>query len=135
MRPKTIVAFEWLYLFTLVLGLFQATVMWDEITVTTSPAMVLTIQGITLAVVLALVLWVSRGRSNVAKWINVALFLLGLPGIVILYSGGLLLGWHVISALQTLLQALALSLLFTPSARDWLGRRNGSRDDLKNTFE
>ena len=135
MRPPSIIGFEWLYLFTLLIGAIHAVATWETNVALSSPAFVLTVQTLTFSVLFALVLWVSRGRSNVAKWINVGLFLLGLPGIVILYGRELLLGWHVLTLVQTLLQAVALGLLFTPSARAWLGRKASSPDDLKKTFD
>ncbi|HUQ12937.1 MAG TPA: hypothetical protein VM055_01515, partial [Novosphingobium sp.] len=68
----------------------------------------------------------SRKRSNVAKWILVTLFALGLPLFIKLAVHGLLLGAGWISALQTVGQALALGLLFTPTARHWLSRQPAS---------
>ena len=137
MRPKTIVAFEWLYVFTLLIGVIYSAIMWDEVTAISSPIMVLTVQGFSLIFVIGLVLWTSRGRSNVAKWINVILFVLGLPGEFMLLTSDNAIGWPLASAVQALIQAVALGLLFSPSARHWLTKSDAlpSHGELKQTFE
>lgn len=73
----------------------------------------------TLAVILALVLFISRRRSNVAKWILLVVWVLGLPAFIgVLRSGLFSSQWVML--LQTIVQIAAIALLFTPSARAWL---------------
>ena len=137
MRPKTIVAFERIYLLTLLIGVFQAIIGWRQAIALASPGFVVTIQAVAFGLILALVLWVSRGRSKVAKWIMVGLFVLGLPGTFVSFRSGMTLGWPILTLSQTIMQVVALGLLFTPSARAWLSRKSDltSRSELQRTFE
>ncbi len=119
MRPQSIVSFERLMFFTLLLGLGQAC--WDDSHKFTEAALrfALTVQIVTLLAILGLVLLVSRGRSTVAKWISIVLFLLGLPAFLMQLSYGVQLGSFSISVLQLAAQAIAIALLFTPPSRRW----------------
>jgi hypothetical protein len=57
------------------------------------------------------------------EWILVILFVSGLPVIYWAFKSGHFAGIPVVSAIQTLAQAVALILLFTPDAQAWLRDR------------
>jgi hypothetical protein len=78
-------------------------------------AIIVQVSGIALW--LLLVFFTARRRSNLAKWIIVAPFALGLlasPFYIETFEGISLLGW-----LQTALWAVGCMLLFTPASRRW----------------
>ena len=66
-RPENITWFERLFLGSLLIGVIQAILTWQDSTREMSPATVLTIQGFSFALVITLTLLVSRRRSNVAR--------------------------------------------------------------------
>ena len=135
MRPKTIIAFEWISLSMLLVGIVHSIATWEESIAMSSPGFVITVQAFSIGVALALILWVSRGRSNVAKWINVALFVLGLPVMIVLFGSEQMTGSSLVTLAQTVIQMIALGLLFTPSAREWLSKSAPASAVLKQTFE
>ena len=120
LRPNSIVWFERIIIVTILLGIANSWLVWPQLISQASPAYVLTIQAITLGILLGLTLLISRRRSRVAKWISIALFVVGLP--VFLNGGnpGGLSG--VISIIQLVLEVLAYCLLFAPSAMNWFRR-------------
>jgi hypothetical protein len=129
MRPQAIIWFERLNLGTLALGVVQSWLAWDTLVKTgQSIAFILAVQIFSFGLVIALTLLVSRRRSKVAMWILVVFFVLGLPGMFMMLRGGLLLGSHVISIMQTLAQFSALVLLFTGPARRWMNREKSDTD-------
>lgn len=130
-RPKTIVAFETLYLATLLLGLIQTIAHWNEMVAVISPASAVAVQMFVFGVTLTLVLLVSRRRSRIAMWIMIGLFLLGLPVMAGLLRAGLLIGWPLANLASMVTQIVALALLFSRSARHWLDRRN---EAIRQTF-
>ena len=73
--------------------------------------MVVGIQILTFAIILSLVLLTSRKKSNIAKWLLVILFAIGL--LAILAQPGLILAngiTSIIGIIQTLIQAAAVLL-------------------------
>ena len=124
MRPRTIVNFELIFFATLILGLVQSFLGWDRATQLMSVGFVLTVQIFTFGLLGGLALLVAHRRSNLAKWILIVLFVLGLPAFFKIVSGGLLLGSVWISVLQTFGQVVAYGLLFTASARSWFKEGN-----------
>lgn len=124
MRPQTIVNFERIVFFTLILGLLQAYLGWDRATQMASIGFVLTVQVFTFGLIGGLALLVARRRSNVSKWILIVMFAIGLPPSVRMIAQGITLGSIWISVLQTVGQLIACGLLFTASARRWLSESN-----------
>jgi hypothetical protein len=125
MRPSSIVYFERLYLFSLVIGLMMAVFSWD-LSVETAraegfgPGFLVFVQTFSFLIPLILTLLVSRRASVVAKWILVVIFLGGL-GIMaatakLSFAGGVLL---LVQIVQILMQAIAIALLFTEESRRW----------------
>lgn len=122
--PASIKLFERLYLFTLAIGVVLAVMQFGQLTEMLSVDFVLMIQVFTFGLLLALVLLVSRKRSRVAKWILLAMF--GIGTVIYLTQLPMTLDTGfpgVASAIQTLLQLVALCSLFTRESRDWLSRK------------
>ena len=132
-RPKTIVYFEWIIFGTLLLEILQSYLTWDQtiaITATVygnSAGIVNIITEIFRFVLFAtLTLLVSRRRSKIAKWISIALFVLGtaLFAFDITIRGLLEIVTFSLAVLVSICQAVAFGLLFTPSARRWMRRED-----------
>ena len=125
MRPESIVWFERLYIASLAIAAAVVAMGWDS--TGRIPTIVL-LAGIALGLLLplVLVLLVSRRRSGIAKWVLVALFLLGLAANLATYDPGKSLRLDITALLTTAMQMLALALLFTAPARAWLARRDGA---------
>lgn len=120
LRPDSIVWFERIIIVTLLLGIVNSWLIWPQLVSQASPAFVFAVQAMTLIMILGLTLLISHRRSRVAKWISIALFVVGLPTF---FNQGLPAGGSgAVSIIQILAQLLAYSLLFTPSAKRWLKR-------------
>jgi hypothetical protein len=87
MRPDTVIWFERLFLMSLALGVFKAWYAWNEAVALAPAPFVLFVEVSTIILILALVLFVSRARSRVAKWILIVIFILGLPASYKLIAG------------------------------------------------
>jgi hypothetical protein len=120
-RPKQIVWFEWISFGSLVLGAVNTWLAWPELVAAMqgSIATLLTVQGSTVVLLSALYLWISRGRSNVGKWILTVLFIVGLPFTIMAHFAGPISSFGWVSLVQTMAQIAALALLFTRDARAW----------------
>jgi hypothetical protein len=135
MRPRSIVLFESLSLAAVALGALTLALSWDEFMANVStrirgagiePALII-LSLLYVGLLVLLILLTSRRGNAVAKWLFVAIILLGLlgtvPGIGGLLRGGVR-GWATIA--QLLLQLAALWFLFVPASRlwfrDWRGR-------------
>ena len=120
MRPASVIAFERLFLASLLLTPLQAALGWEELMRRGSSGETLAILGLTVATLTGLALLVSRGRSASARWVLVLLLLIGLPLFLVSAARGTLVGSAALGFLQAALQAASVSLLFTASARQWL---------------
>ena len=112
--------FEWLFIASLVSAVVRVGIAWSQ-TVTQGPIqLILGVLFFSLVLNMTLVLFVSRRRSRVAKWILVALFLFGLTSYLQFLVTGLQSfdDWAEIGL--GLVQAVGIGMLFTPSAREWL---------------
>jgi hypothetical protein len=128
-RPQSIVLFDRLFLASLVLALINAVLAYPTLVeeVEADPALAQIGGGpIVIGVVLAsllipLVLWyfISRRASNIAKWLLVALVAIGLFFGNFSFSDGLTLP-AVLGLVVTLLQVVAIVMLFRADARAWL---------------
>jgi hypothetical protein len=138
MRPGTILAFELLYLASLASAVFRVAIAWSRTSAEGPIHMILAVLFFSLVLNLALVLFVSRRRSRVAKWILVALFLFGLTSYLRFLETGVRSFDDWAETGLGLVQALGIGLLFTPSARAWLAApraRPPSAETLGRTFE
>lgn len=138
MRPKSIVIFDWLYLGQLVLTLALSpfTMTQAEDAMRTSPAFAqmgtqfgsimhgVLMASLVIGTAISLVLWyfVSRRRSNVAKWIVVALTAYGVLSAINTYvTPGVDMGPMLLATLPLYaLQLAAIYCLFRKDAVAWL---------------
>jgi hypothetical protein len=124
-RPLSIVRFEQLFFLSLLIGLGQAALGWEELGARAAargegtPGVALLI-ALTLFTLGALALLVSRGRIGWAKWLLVALCANGLPLVWASFTAGTIVGSPPLAVAQAALQAGSLLLLFTVEARAWL---------------
>ena len=80
-------------------------------------------QTIVLVILLINILLISRKRSNIAKWVLIVIFFLGLPMYVPLLSILLSAGFvGVLSLLQLTVQLVGFYFLFTHQSRQWFSR-------------
>jgi hypothetical protein len=146
MRPRSIILFERIYGFSIVLGLVLGALMLMRLSsfmpaggAPQVAAMIPTIMVVSMvggiAINLLLLFFIARRGSNVAKWIFVVLFALAVIGM----AGGLLnsaahVTWiaRLPSIVQIAIQAVCVWLLFRPDAAAWLEGR--ALNDLTDTF-
>lgn len=126
MRPPSIVWFERLSLLALAIGAVVSVATWDGVLAAAqgsgmSATVAAIVYIVLFALMVGLVLLISRGRSAVAKWVYVILFVGGLiataPSLGGIFDQGLL---GLVQALQLLLQIVAIGLLFAPPGSAWL---------------
>jgi hypothetical protein len=136
-RPIAIIWFERLFLASLAGAVARVAIALSQSTEWGLSPLILTVLLVSVVLNLTLVLLVSRRRSQLARSILVALFLIGLTT----YLGFLEASnlhfedWAEIAG--SLVQGAALGLLFTPSARAWLATNPEARSAqaLGPTFE
>ncbi len=120
---QPIVYFERAYLLSIALGAASVAVYWGELRQVAPPLPLAIASALLLGAVATLALFVSRRRSEVCKWLLVALTVAGialsLPSLPASLAAGPR-GW--LGLAQMLLQAVAIAFLFTPPARHWLRR-------------
>jgi|SRR5215471_4008254 len=134
-RPKSIVYFEWIIFGTLLVGVLQVYLIWDQAIAraiaenapldrNTAVALILTVEIFNNVLVGTLTLLVSRRRSKIAMWVSIALFAVSHSVWFIDPPMDWLGSETILSALQTVGQVVAYGLLFTPSARRWMRRED-----------
>ena len=121
-RPTEIVWFERIIIGTLFLGALNNWLAWPQLVAMRGPAFLIAVQLFTLAFIMGLTLFISRRRSNIAKWISVGLFVAGLFLMVRDGLAGLQSGSPAIGIIQAAAQLVAYALLFTAASRRWLKR-------------
>jgi hypothetical protein len=119
MRPNAITWFERLMFLGLLIGVVNLRARWEQVEAQAPFGFILTIGLVTLGAMISLILLISRKRNNVAKWILVTLFALGLP----MEFNYLKSAPEFIPMVQFVIQAVAIGLLFTPTARVWLNAK------------
>ena len=138
MRPKSIIMFERLFLASILLTALDAFSGFDETLARMEQdaamvslgwgASVLVITAVLyIAALLALVYFISRRASNIAKWILALITLLGLsalPRAFALQSGTEL----AVVVVAGLLGLAGVVFLFFPDAREWLGSKPHSHN-------
>jgi hypothetical protein len=141
-RPQSIVWFERCFLGAIGIGLVNSALNWSKM----QDAMAATpgadalpggflIGMMVVGIVINLVLWyfAARRRSNVAKWIIVVFFALGLIGLArTLVTGIAAPTMNILAYVAFALQAFGVYLLFQSDAKAWFaGRRD---NNLTQTF-
>lgn len=139
MKPKSIQAFDRLYLGALAVGAINNVLHWDvsRAALQAQPAMPFgpAFLAVTTAIgfLIPLLLWyfVSRRASTIAKWILVVLFVIGLIGFAVGIAGGAATAGGLavmIGVIATALQAAAVWMLFRPDATAWFSGRGHHAD-------
>jgi hypothetical protein len=139
-RPKTIVYFEWVNFGTLLVGVLQSYLTWDRVAQAAAAypggaRQIIIMFVFIYALFATLILLVSRRRSKIAMWILIALFALGLYGLVEAVIRGQLASDVITTVLVEIVQGVALGLLFTPSARRWMNRKDEKDGKLGEVFD
>jgi hypothetical protein len=129
MRPTSILYFERLAILSILVGMVFTWIDWEDqiagvraagFTAAVAP---LTL-GFALAILLLLIVLISRRGSAIAKWVFVALFAFGLvvsaPQVMDALDRGLV---GLLQLTQLVVQGMAVYFLFTPEANDWFRRR------------
>lgn len=125
MRPKSIILFERIELLAILCGIVGAALGWERTVALVAPLgfggrLVAIVQGLGVALMLLLLYFIARRASVVAKWIFVVLVVLGAINIArgygVLFDMG---ATGLLSAAQTLLQLVAVWLLFRPDTAPW----------------
>jgi len=147
MRPRSIVLFERIFGFTILLGVAAgawAWMHWNSMLPAGSPPQVATMMPIIMAgsligglvINLLLLFFIARKGAEVAKWIFIVFFALGLLGVVRGLTGPTVQMsplTHILSVVQILIEAYCVWLLFRPDAAAWFkGER--APGDLHDTF-
>ncbi len=132
MRPASIVNFERVVLLSLALGLIGAYLIWDQTMQTASAAgmgsgTLVTIQAVTIGLYLLLLYFIARKGSPVAKWIYVALAVLGLVVGVAGFQQTMQYGTLplIITIIQYALTLYSLYLLFRPDSKAYFADGRG----------
>jgi uncharacterized membrane protein len=134
MRPKTIVYFEWIIFGTILLNVLHIYLRWDARAAAAHPDAMLNYIIIAVFIFVlnvTLTLLVSRRRSRIAMWVLIAIFGLAAPSAVVQWTREPL-GSDIIKPVQLMGVLLAYVLLFTPSARRWMSRKD---EKLREVFE
>ncbi len=134
MRPRSIVRFEWLSLLSLALAgvitlmTFGMTDVAVEAGARFQIGLIWIAYAIVFALMLLLILLVSRRADVVAKWILIILIVAGLiltlRRVPAIFGQGLV---GILELVQVVTQAAALYFLFTPEARRWFSERAAAR--------
>lgn len=146
-RPKSIIAFEQCYLGSLVLGFIALAFGWgaqkallarnpDVAQLNSGMLYASLFGGLILGAVITILLWyfAARRASVVAKWIIVVFFAFGVLVLLSSLAKGTVapgLG-GVISIANTVLQAVAVWMLFKPDSKAWFA--DGRATNLDDTF-
>jgi len=129
--PRNVARFEQLIYASLVVRLITAVVDFGRLSAVASPLSIIAAAVAGFAVIALLAWLIARRGKNWARWVLLALFLLGLPFVIlgpfVTEVGGLALArpsFFVISliALETIAQAAALIFVFTSDAKPWFAR-------------
>ena len=147
-RPVSIINFERCYLGRVALGFLALALTWNTqvAMLTRNPATAQLgggalygslLTGLVIGAVIAILLWyfAARRASVVAKWIIVVFFAFGVLSLLNSLSKGVILPGlgGVLTVTNTVLQAVAVWMLFKPDAKAWFADR-GRAADVGDTF-
>lgn len=117
MRPRSIILFERLYLAAIAIEVGRVAIEWPLLLQASASDRWVRVASIGLSVVL--VLLTSRRRRRVAGLILAALFVIGLPMVASVFQPGVDAATLIAVAVQLVLQAVAIALLFRPPSLRW----------------
>lgn len=127
MRPSAIINFERLFGLSILLSVVQLALQAGAQIGVIGPTTLLLIQAAGVLLSLALMLLVSRRRSNIARWVLVVFTVLGVLGLL----GGLMAGGgfavsDLVGIAGVVAQAAAVAMLFSAGAREWFADSGAS---------
>lgn len=134
-RPVSIVNFERCYLGAFAIGMFNTALSWQATRERLAPQaeqfgswFMPAVTLIGFAITLTLWYFIARRGSAVAKWIATVFLVLGLLGLLIsLPTGNYPQGiGGVFGIVSTVLQVIAIWLLFRPDTKPWFGETGAS---------
>jgi hypothetical protein len=118
--PRSICVFEKLMLGSLLIGVVISAMTYNEVVSQAGALVVTIIEIFVLSLMFLLVLFVSRKRSNIAKWILIIVWLLGLVIYIPALAHFLTMGTvGVLFVAQPVMQAGALYMLFRSDSKSW----------------
>ena len=130
MRPRLIVWFERVILGTVALNILACWINWPAFLTVVSPALAIVTQALMISLVIVLTFLISRRRSKIAMWASIFIYLISVLSFIAALSRGVPYKLGAIGVLQRIIpvaqilgQTLAYSLLFSPTARNWMNRR------------
>jgi K+ transporter len=127
--PSNVAWFERLWYFSLAIGVVISALSFSRASAQAGPAFGIAILTFVVAVSVLLVWLIARRRKNWARWVLLIGFLLGLLafpwGLAELFRASILAG--TLSIVQTLIQIIAIYLIFTDRAQGWFKRRRAHR--------
>ena len=137
MRPPSIVNFTRVVLLSLALGILGTWLSWDKVEAILAASgtgmtagTILAVQGVTIALYLLLIWFISSHGSPVATWIYVVMSVLSLIVGLLGFRQTMAYGTlpTLLAAVQFLLSILSLWLLFRPDSKAWFSEGRGSPD-------
>ncbi len=124
MRPKSILAFERLYLLAILIELARVGAQWPQLMQPSGAVLLGRILGAGVSLLL-LLLASRRGRAWAALLLG-GLFLFGLPMAAGLFGAGNEPLTAAVTGGQLALQGVALALLLRLESREWFASRNAA---------
>jgi len=119
--PSNVARFEQLFYASLIVGVFIFASDFDRLERLGPVSSMIGTVGFVIGLLVLLTWLIARRRQNWARWVLVVLFVGGLPLSIINMSEQHTLTASL-SALQIVLQLVALVLLFNGNARTWFAR-------------
>ena len=120
-RPNEVKNFEKMQLTTLGLGIIVAALGYEKLIVLSDPITILLSQFILLLLLLWTILYITRKKSRIAKWILVGFNIIGIPFYIpqlsFMLNNGIQ-GW--LSVIQLVINFSSLYLLFQPKFIEYL---------------
>ena len=131
MRPKSVALAETLYLASIVLLLAISILTWDVAVAQGGVVLAAGVTAFGVGLSLLLLILTTRWASRVALWLLVVLTALGVVGVMIQVSTGVLATGLIgmLTIAQLVLTIVPIVLLFRPRARAWFDERAQARDD------
>ncbi len=142
MRPNSIIKFEQLFFVGLVLGAIAFFMNFDAALAEIQSDPNVTALGMGsgaligmylfgLAINLLLWFFIARKGSDIAKWIYIVFFAIGLIGLPALFLGGFDLT-KILGLIGFAIQAFMIYLLFQPDAKSWFSKDDPSDPEVFN---
>ena len=127
-RPSNVRRFEQLMYLSIAIGVVNTVLDWNRLVTMAKhlggAVFIVLVDGIVFGVLILLIWLVARQAKNWARWVQLGMFVVGIPSGIRLVEHNL----HdrpvagTLGLLSAVLQVAALFLIFTGNARDWFNR-------------